>query len=408
MDNEPFIILRVSRPAPLTHEVWPTPTWREDAIPKGLQPASPVTVSVQTETLSRRDQADLRRDPQVQIAAPFPVRLIAPLPSGGGSAAPLQEEGATWGVQVTGSLTSPFSGQGVTVAILDTGIDAGHEAFAGVDLVQQDFTGAGNGDGTGHGTHVAGTIFGRNTHGLRYSVAPGISRALIGRVFDADGNGSTEWIVAGLQWAIQQGAHIINLSLRFDFPGVVKGLIDSGLPADLATSRGLTMYRDNLRLFDRLGMLYGPQGAGSHALLIAAAGNESKRDVNPDHLIAVAPPAAADGMLAVAALQSPGAPHNGLTVGPFSNIGAVLAAPGVDIYSAQAGGGYTTRDGTSMASPHVTGMAALWAERQLQRSGMVNMSMLAAQVQGNTNLDRLAQPANPSDVGAGLVMAPSS
>ena len=143
----------------------------------------------------------------------------------------------------------------------------------------------------------------------------------------------------------------------------------------------------------------------SGALLIAASGNESKRQLNPKYQITVSPPAATDGIVSVAALQSPGAPHNGLQVAPFSNIGALVAAPGVGIYSARLGGGYTYKSGTSMASPHVTGVAALWAERQLKRNGMVNIKSLGDQVRGNTRRDRLPN-ADTMDVGEGLVAAP--
>jgi subtilisin family serine protease len=93
---------------------------------------------------------------------------------------------------VTGVAESPFTGHGVTVAVLDTGIDAEHEAFQGVELIQQDFTGEGNGDGHGHGTHCGGIIFGQKVNGFRFSVAPGVRRALIGKVLASDGSGSTE------------------------------------------------------------------------------------------------------------------------------------------------------------------------------------------------------------------------
>ena len=130
-------------------------------------------------------------------APPIPVQLIKPVSDAEAGAEMAPEQGATWGVQVTGALQSPYTGQGVTVAVLDTGIDATHEAFKGIKLVQKDFTGEGNGDQHGHGTHVAGTIFGQTAQGLRYSVAPGIRRALIGKVLGTKGGGTTQGIIDG-------------------------------------------------------------------------------------------------------------------------------------------------------------------------------------------------------------------
>jgi subtilisin family serine protease len=89
-----------------------------------------------------------------------------------------------------GADTSPFSGDGIVVAVLDTGIDASHPAFEGVDIVQKDFTGEGVGDQHGHGTHCAGTIFGRTSEGTRIGVAPGVKKALIGKYWSA---GRIEW-----------------------------------------------------------------------------------------------------------------------------------------------------------------------------------------------------------------------
>ena len=120
-------------------------------------------------------------------------------------------------------------------------------------------------------------------------------------------------------------------------------MMEDGLPVDLATSRALADYRDNIRLFDALvAFITASAQVASGTLLIAASGNESKRQVNPKYQITVSPPAATDGIVSVAALPSPGAPHNALRVAPFSNIGALVAAPGVGIYSAKRGDGYLT------------------------------------------------------------------
>src|SRR6185369_17260894 len=149
-----------------------------------------------------------------------------------------------WGIEAVKADTSPFTGAGVVVAILDTGIDKNHAAFQGVQIVEQDFSGSGNGDQQGHGTHCAGTIFGRDVNGTRIGVARGVQKALIGKVLDANGRGDSEMLFRGMQWAQQQGANIVSMSLGFDFPGYVDFLIkQQHLPVPAATSLGLEGYR---------------------------------------------------------------------------------------------------------------------------------------------------------------------
>lgn len=370
--------------------------------------AVPVEYRVEAEAMDPQDYREARRDRSVAaIARPMPLKLIEPVAMGEPAADPEPVQGTTWGVFVTGAPSSPYTGHGITVAVLDTGIDKDHEAFQGITLVQKDFTGEGNGDQNGHGTHVAGTIFGQAGQGMRYAVAPGVRRALIAKVLGTQRMATTKELVDAIQWAVDGGAHIINMSLGFDFPGLVRYWTQEGLEVDLATSRALAQYRDNVRLFDSLVNLLRARGAQyPSALIVAAAGNESRRDIRADYTIEVAPPAAADGLVSVAALQTAGPPHKALVIAPFSNARAAISAPGMGILSAKRGGGYTQMHGTSQASPHVAGVAALWAERQLQRTGTVNVATLEAQVTGNARFDRLGD-ASYLDVGAGLVAAPT-
>jgi subtilisin family serine protease len=404
MDTDTYMVLRVTGTGKGGYDPFQSFDWSKGTGPESM---AAVSYQVKTETLDAKDYQEARRDREIAcMARPMPLHLIEPVPAAEPAAEPPPIYDATWGVYVTGALQSPYLGYGVTVAILDTGIDADHEAFQGVTLIQKDFTGEGDGDQHGHGTHVAGTIFGRTTGGVRYGVAPGVRRALIGKVLGMQRSATTKELIDAVNWAVDNGAHVINMSLGFDFPGLVKWWSEQGLEVDLATSRALAQYRDNVRFFDSLVDLLRARSAQyPSALVIAAAGNQSKREKKPDYVIEVSPPAAADGIVAVAALQTAGPPHNALSVTSFSNIRAAVAAPGMGIYSAKRGGGYTTMNGTSMASPHVAGVAALWAERQLNRNGTVNLGALDAQLRGNAKRDRLAN-AQYLDVGEGLVTAP--
>src|SRR5215203_3099069 len=153
-------------------------------------------VSVEVDDIDTHTIPTLARNAEVLAIAPsIPMKLIAPVEVQD-TAQPADT--ATWGVKAVGADTSPFSGDGAVVAVLDTGIDAAHPAFADVDIIQMDFTGEGSNDQDGHGTHCAGTIFGRTTNGQRIGVAPGVKRALIGKVLGAQG-GSSDQIARAIQ-----------------------------------------------------------------------------------------------------------------------------------------------------------------------------------------------------------------
>lgn len=358
-------------------------------------------IAVEVDSLTAQRAAEVRRHRDVEAVAPIiPMKLIAPV-SRTDAVSPIFASRA-WGIEAVGADTSPFSGEGVKVAVLDTGIDPLHPAFSGVDLVRRNFTSESDDDLNGHGTHCAGTIFGRDVDGKRIGVAPGIRTALIGKVLGEDGGGS-DVILTAIEWAVQNGAQVISMSLGMDFPGMVVDLEREGVPTELATSMALEDYRANILLFERLGSLI---QARTHftgpCLLVAAAGNESKRDLDPNFVIAASPPAAADGMISVAAV---GPDPDGLTIASFSNYGARLSGPGVDILSASVSGGLTTMSGTSMAAPHVAGVAALWAEK-LMKSGQFSQQRFTDRLAGSAVIEGLKPGFNPSDIGNGVAQAP--
>lgn len=360
--------------------------------------------SMEVGDIKKHELADLSRDPDVVAIAPsMPMKLIAPTPFNVGNEAEPASQNITWGVQAVGADTSPFSGAGVVMAVLDTGIDAAHPAFNGVQLVQKDFSGEGDGDGNGHGTHCAGTIFGRVVNGKRIGVAPGIQKALIGKVLGQNGGGTSDQICNAILWAIDSGANVISMSLGMDFPGFQKNLEARGLPKEVATSWALEGYRKNVQLFERLAALIKARSVFSEgAVIVAAAGNESNRTAGEFWEIAVSPPAIADGIVSVGALRRSA---QGFTVAPFSNTGPNICGPGVDVVSAAPGGGLRSLSGTSMATPHIAGVAALWAEK-LKNNGRLVSLELTSRLIGSATSAGFPAGFDQLDVGAGLVRSP--
>jgi len=366
------------------------------------QPALRVQVR---DILSHKDLSDLQRDPDVEAAAPsMPIRLIGtaslgtPLPVA-------SREPAAWGIKEVGASDSARTGKGVKVAVLDSGLNMEHPAFKnqGMNFTTRNFVGGDPKDvkdDDGHGTHCAATIFGRDVDGMRIGIARGVTDVLIGKVVGGEGP-TLDGIADAINWAHLEGAHVLSMSIGIDFEAHRKAFLDQGMPGPQATSMALVDYAACIRLFDRLAEHVGDRHHTHRGMLIvAAAGNESNR---PIYRVKVAPPAGASGVLSVGAVRLGG--RGLLEVAAFSNHGPWFCAPGVGIISASKDGGLESRDGTSMAVPHVAGVAALWAQARVATSkpGTFEADKVLRDIE-----DHLKQidGADPDDVGGGLVQAP--
>lgn len=225
---------------------------------------------------------------------------------------------------------SSLDGSNVRICVIDSGVDSTHVSLSPRVVAHKDFTSEGSaGDTNGHGTHVAGIIASSNS--TYKGVAPN-SLILSAKVCGSSGSCSTSNIMSGIDWCIEQGADILSLSLG-----------GPGIPSDT-----LSAYVD--RVVD--------QGK----IVVIAAGNSGSK---------------------VSSIECPGCAHKVITVGStqtsksstiftdlissFSSRGPTsdgrikpdVTAPGQSIVSANRLGGWTTKSGTSMSTPHVSGLAAL-------------------------------------------------
>ncbi len=291
-----------------------------------------------------------------------------------GDGLPLSDtRAATWGLQATRVLSSPYQGRGIRVAILDTGLDLTHPDFAGRAVVSKSFAGElPVDDGNGHGTLCAGIACGpqQPAQAPRYGVAPAAD-LYVARVLDDNADGTDGNVLAGIDWAVRNRCAIVSMSI--------------GTPVAVGDAYPQVYEQAAARALDE------------GTLLIAPAGNSSQR---PDSIAPVEHPANCPSILAVAAVDQ------GLAVAPFSNGGlnpdggdVDLAAPGIAIASACPRPTlYQTGSGTSMAAPFVAGIAALIAEADRNARGA---ALRAALLRAFVPLPALAR-----DVGAGLVQAP--
>ncbi len=373
--------------------------------------SEPLRPAIHRERLTAPELQELVAEPDFVAAAEvMSTRLLSPVAAASLEPAAGVEAGVrrrqSWGIAAVGADRSKYTGADVTVALLDTGIDAAHPAFRNVGLVEKDFTGLGNGDADGHGTHCAGIIFGRNVDGVRIGVAPGVRRALIGRVLTPDG-GNSDMLIRSLLWAHEQGARVISMSVGFDFAATVRKRIEEGWSAELATEVALEAYSANLKLLERLlHMLRMQEPFTGGAIIVAAAGNNSRRGADGEHVMKACPPCGSDKIVSVGSLDRL-VSRTGYRVSSFSNCGVEITAPGRDIVSAAAGGGLRARSGTSMAAPHVAGVAALWWQAVKQSDLPANATLVRGKLLASAQRGDFSPAVYPGERGAGRVVAPA-
>ncbi len=280
----------------------------------------------------------------------------------------------TWGLQAIGVPSSKWDGTGIRVAVLDTGADVHHPDLRNKIVAARSFVqGEVVDDLNGHGTHCSGTVAGAyaSPRNPQYAVAPEAA-LVIGKVLSNRGSGRQRDIIAGIIWAVRERAAVISMSLgRATRPGE---------PFDPAYERA------------------GAYALANDCLIVAAAGNESDRRFG--HIAPVGAPANCPSIMAVAAVDL------ALQVADFSrgeingNGGEVdVAAPGVSVFSSwPLERAYRSINGTSMACPHVAGVAALLAQSDGGLRGVKlarSLKDTARDIGGNVR-----------DIGAGLVQAP--
>ncbi|MFE5211042.1 S8 family serine peptidase [Streptomyces sp. NPDC056600] len=239
-----------------------------------------------------------------------------------------------------------LTGKGVTVAVLDTGVDASHPDLKGRVAQSRSFIeGEEVADRDGHGTHVTSTVGGSGaaSGGKEQGVAPEATLA-VGKVLDDSGSGTESQIIAGMEWAARDAdAKIVSMSLG------------SPEPSDGT---------------DPMAQAVNTLSAETGALFVIAAGNTGTPS-------SIGSPGAADAALTVSAVDGQDVPAYFTSAGPRHGDMALkpdLAAPGVDVLAARStlaegSGDYVAMSGTSMATPHVAGVAALLAQKHPDWTG---------------------------------------
>jgi subtilisin len=279
---------------------------------------------------------------------------------------------ATWGVHATNTLQSTYTGKGVKIAILDTGMNLAHRDFKGRKIISKTFVNQSVEDGDGHGTNCIGVAAGNIStgKGFRYGIAPEAD-IYVAKVLKNNREGEDNFILAGIEWALENKCRVISMS----FGSSIK--------------RGETYY-ESYETVARRALRLG-------TLIIAAAGNDSKRrrgiikSVNhPANCPSIMSVGAVDKYFQVADFSCAGSRAKGNQVN--------IAAPGVGIFSSSKKNGYEISSGTSMATPYIAGLAALLWQKYPTASAKTIWKKLI----GLGQLNRLKR----TDVGAGIAILP--
>ncbi len=279
---------------------------------------------------------------------------------------------ASWGIKATRVLDSPYTGENINIAVLDTGLYKKHIDLKGRMITAKKFVDSGSAaDADGHGSHCVGVACGyEDEAGLRYGVA-GKSNIFSGKVLNDQGEGTDGGILAGIEWALKKKCRVISMSL--------------GAPCEVDEPWS-KIYENVAKRSMKMG-----------CLIIAAAGNESNR---PSLIAPVGHPANCPSIMAVGAVDS-GLKAAWFSCGGINNNGGQidLVAPGVSVYSMiNKQNEHDKWDGTSMATPFVSGIAGLYFEQNPDATPMDVWSLLTQ------NARRLNQ--SSVDAGSGLVQAP--
>lgn len=250
-----------------------------------------------------------------------------------------------WGLKAIGLENTNYTGKGIDVCILDTGLETSHPDFSAEVIEGKSFIDGEdwNRDPNGHGTHCAGVAAGntRSDNGKRYGIARDCNLK-IAKVLADNGRGTTSSVIDAIDWAITKKFRILSLSLA-----------------------------SPVKLDDQPSVLFetiGERALENNCLIIAAAGNDSNRPQIPQP---VSMPANSKSIVAVGAIDAQ------MKIARFSNAGLNpstggsinVCAPGVDIISSYPKNAknknnlYYSMSGTSMAAPHVSGLAALYMEQ---------------------------------------------